>query len=238
MINSFTVTGKFYTPILMFDHVDLSNFDNKRLILLHGSNGSGKTTLLKGLCDPHSVGFRKGKLGEIHYDTNDEVLNRFFSLREDNPKYTRNNLVSSIFDLSKAWESSRLSEGQSAMDHIWGMLGVLHTIDPETGEYYIPKKEGKFWVIGIDEFDSGLSIENIESIIRKFKKIIKTRDDIQIFASFNSPWVVTMYHEFLSMYTGERVVFENIDEFAKDIKSHKALIEKLRGRKGRYKLFQ
>ena len=45
MIDSFTVTGKFYTPILIFDHVDLSNFDNKRLILLHGANGSGKTTL-------------------------------------------------------------------------------------------------------------------------------------------------------------------------------------------------
>jgi Fe-S cluster assembly ATPase SufC len=127
------------------------------------------------------------------------------------------------------WDARSLSEGQSVIFSIMDLLDSLDTDEIVDGEHT---------TIVLDEIDSGLSIDNIDMVMKKIRRIVKRRNDIQIIFSFNQPRVLKWFPNVLSMYDGSRITMHNEDDMMAVINEHKKEFDKIRKRKGRPKVFK
>lgn len=127
--------------------------------------------------------------------------------------------------------AKNLSEGQtiiySLKDFINGFIS-----DKEA------HKEGQNILLLMDEWDSGLSIDNVLYLCRRMKVLVHKWPDVQIIFAFNSPAVLAVCPDVVSMYTGEVLHMETMPEMLDEIKKHDKELKKARQTsRGRYKTF-
>ena len=229
MINKISVKPDTYSAsVLFFDEIDLTKLKDRRMVLLFGPNGAGKTTLLKGI---HKSTGKKG--GELVLDLDERVCELYTYMNGvDNFRSREARTYSEAFDplfVKSRFDAQSVSEGQSI---IYSVLDLVDGMMP-----------GKFcdddhdMVVLLDEIDSGLSIDNIDTIMRKIKRALSKRQNLQVFLSFNSPRVLRHFSEAISMYDGNPVVLHNEDDMMSEIRKHKKEFDKVRKKRGRVRVY-
>ena len=119
------------------------------------------------------------------------------------------------------FNSQYISEGQSI---IYSMFDLLDAFRKNGAFEYHEDKDS---IVLLDEIDSGMSIDNIDTTMRKIKYISRIRDDIQIIMSFNSPRVLKWFPEVFSMYDGNKLILHTDEDMLKEIRKHKKEFDKL-----------
>ncbi len=134
--------------------------------------------------------------------------------------------------LALRWNAKELSEGQSIVYSTDGLFDMLLKSKEDIVE------KDKTYLILLDEVDSGLSIDNIESVMRKMKRVTKKYDNIWFILSYNNPYVNNFYPKVFNMYNGAVETINSFDEFVGKIKEYKKQLDKARkNSKGQYKFF-
>lgn len=223
MLTSFSVKPKTRVEnILLFNSADLSSFSTN-VIPLFGPNGVGKSTLIKSMMD-----------GQLELNTDKPTQYFSYCNSTDNFKHREPRSINESFDpflLNAKFDAQSLSEGQSI---IYSMFDLLEGFYPQ-GE--LSPVHNYDYLILLDEIDSGLSIDNIDTTMRKIQYIMRTRNDVQIMFSFNSPRVLKWFPEVLSMYDGTKLTLHTDEDMIKEIRKHKKEFDKLRkNSKGRPKV--
>lgn len=212
-----------YSDILFFKFADLTQFSN-RVVPLFGPNGVGKSTFLDAI--------EKQKLD---IKTDKPTLIFAYQNSRDNFKIRKARTYSESFDprfINARLDAQAVSEGQSI---IYSMFDLLDGLMKNGG---LPPEEGKDMLILLDEIDSGMSIDNIDTTMRKIKYLTRIRPDLQFIFSFNSPRVLKHFSNVLSMYDGTMLEMRSDDDMLKVINTHKKAFDKVRkNSKGRPKVF-
>lgn len=193
---------------LLFDTINLN-----KLTLLCGANGSGKTTFIK--C------FLENKISSMDKTENIKHLIYNYSNSKNNYRFVGD--VNSSFrykdcfepyNVLKKMNSGLLSEGQAM---IYSIKDFLYTIDN------LPKEDGINYLILIDEFDSGLSINMINRVLERIT-LLNKREDFQFIISFNNYQVAKCFpNNIVSMYDGNPIHFNDYAQFEKFICDNKYL---------------
>ena len=134
--------------------------------------------------------------------------------------------------LNARWEAKSLSEGQSI---VYSVNDLLNGLMPGKTDL-VP--EGTHGIVLLDELDSGLSLDNLDMALRKIRKIVTKRNDIQIFMSFNTSYVLKYFPEVVSMYDGKVLKIRNEEEMLAVLKENKKKLDKARKSRGKYKIFE
>lgn len=224
MITSISVKpDSFEEDVLFFKTADFTQFKD-RIVPLFGPNGVGKSTLIQSLEKKHlDVKWDRPTMFFVYQNARDN-----FKVRQ-----ARNYMES--FDpgfLNARFDAKAISEGQSV---IYSMFDLL---DGFMKNGQLTPEEGKDYLVLLDEIDSGMSIDNIDTTMRKIKHISRTRPDVQFIFSFNSPRVLKHFTKVLSMYDGTMIDLRNEDDMMREINLHKKEFNKARkNSKGRPKIF-
>jgi len=231
MVESITINPETRTSkILFFDKIDLTQFTSN-VIPLFGPNGAGKSTLLQSIIDR---GFRKSN--DVTVNITKGIGTTFFAYRNsvDNFKNAEPRTIDQTYDpvFNKLkWDARLISEGQSVIFSIMDLLDHLYN------EYKHVSESDVFVVL--DEIDSGLSIDNIDVVMRKIKRITRISKQVQLMLSFNNPRVLKWFPEVLSMYDGTKIVLHTEDDMLREIVRHKKEFDKIRKTsKGRPKVYE
>lgn len=203
------------SDILFFQEVDLTVFDN-HVVPLFGPNGVGKSTFIQAIIDNGTK-----KCQYLTLSLSDKPTT-FYAYRNstDNFKIAQPRSYEMAFDLrflKMQWDAKSISEGQSVIYSIMELLDfALHRDD-----------DGKDLAIVLDEIDSGLSIDNVDVVMRKIKHIVK-RGDTQFIFSFNQPRVLKWFPHVLSMYDGTKLTLHTDDDMIREIRKHKKSFDRIR----------
>ena len=198
--------------ILFFVSADLTQFD--RVIPLFGPNGAGKSTLLKSILDSSTA--RGGHGLNVKCSGKTSVYSYFNG--SDNFKGAPRS-YESCFDpmfIKAHWDSQKMSEGQSI---IYSMFPLLSADFSDLVSDF---------TILLDEVDSGLSIDNIDTMMRKIKSLIRKYPKVQIIFSFNSPRILKWFPKVLSMYDGDLIEMHSDEDMLSEIRKHKKEFDKAR----------
>lgn len=216
------------SKILFFQEADLEQFSCPRNVIpLFGPNGAGKSTLLNNLDNKE----------EIKLELEPGVKSHYYSYMNgrDNFKTRGPQSIHESFDpvfMKRKWDAQSLSEGQSILYSVLDLIDGLRSND-------MPEEEGCDYCITLDEVDSGLSIDNIDMIMRKIKNVASKRSDVQIIFSFNNPRVLKHFNHVLSMYDGTMIRLDDDNDMARVIREHKQSFDKVRKKSnGRPKVFE
>lgn len=188
--------------ILLTKKFDLTLMPKLNFIPIIGANGCGKSTLLKCLAN-NGKGVSGHQALEIMITKPTDVYRYLNS--KDNFKIKKPMDMIRGFtaeEFADKYYSSRLSEG----------MGMIHSYMPLLDgllEDAIPKNDDRDILIILDEFDSGLSLDNIDIVMNKIIDISIRRQDIQFIFSFNNPFILHYLsycgNMLLSMYNGKPV---------------------------------
>lgn len=133
--------------------------------------------------------------------------------------------------LSLFWDAGHLSEGQSLVFSVNGLLDGL--LKNESWH-----EDGTENIVLLDEIDSGLSIDNIDYLCRKIRRIAKKWSDTQVFIAFNSPEILGYFPYVLSMYDGKMHKIDGYDIMRAELKANKKMLDKARKKSnGQYRIF-
>lgn len=251
------------SKILFFDEIDLTELPNRKIVPLYGANGSGKTTFLKEIKnflfemieakrpkvddDNFAERFaraRRRQQAKVDHDAQiqmemDDAPTRYFEYRnrDDNFAYAEPRSYLESFDptyLSLKYDARSLSEGQSLVYSVEDLLkGMLRTT--KRRESFV--EDDEHTIVLLDEIDSGLSLDNLDKMMRIIKQVLRQGRDIQFVMSFNNPFVLNYFPDVISMYDGKVHRFENTEEMLEDLKANQKMLDKSRKRNGRYKIF-
>lgn len=160
--------------------------------LLFGGNGQGKSSLIEFL-SAYAGNTREGekikKYCTIGHDGNDFRIYSF-SNSKNNQRY--NSDIGSMFELARHWDAKRQSEGQTVLQTVSDFLYFLNAFNTEEKA-----------VVLIDEVDSGLDAIACQHIVRRLKKILKEKSNIQIFLAFNQYEMSKLDDEWINMCNGQ-----------------------------------
>lgn len=214
MIKSVSVKPDTRTAAILF--FQTADFQDQRVIPLFGPNGVGKSTLIKEL-EKHQ---------EVTIIT-DGIQTECYSYQNARDNYRDRQPRSYLesFDpcfMAAKLDAQSISEGQSI---IYSMFDLLDGLRP-SGQ--LAPQEGVHKLILLDEIDSGMSIDNIDTTMRKIKNLIRKRDDLQFIFSFNSPRVLKHFSHVLSMYDGTFIDLHTDDDMLVEINKHKKMFDKAR----------
>lgn len=229
---------------MFFKETSFETFPDKRIIPLFGPNGAGKTTFLSAVSATLSmnqslnrlVGTAKDdgekdfyirdigrsllKEGCIVETDSDAYKLLSYSNSDDNFRHRRERSMYDAFDpflINARFDANSISEGQSI---IYSVLGLFDAIKDYDGNDDL--------IVCVDELDSGLSIDNIDKMMRKIKNILKTKENIQIFLSFNNPRVLKAFPYVLSMYDGKMYEMHTDEDMLSEIKRNQKWFDKKR----------
>jgi ABC-type multidrug transport system ATPase subunit len=73
-----------------------------------------------------------------------------------------------------------------------------------------------------------MSIDNIDTTMRKIKNLIQKNEHIQFIFSFNSPRVLKHFPRVLSMYDGTFIELHSDEDMLSEIRKHKSAFDKAR----------
>lgn len=150
---------------------------------------------------------------------------------QDNLRRGSHDKLENVDRFVSFFESQHLSEGQTIMYSLKDFINGLIS-DKEA------HKENQNILLLMDEFDSGLSIENVIYLCRRMKVLTHKWPDMQIIFAFNNPAVLTVFPDVISVYTGEVLHIETMPEMLAEIKKHEKELKKARQTsRGKYKTF-
>ena len=221
------IPDSFEDYILMVKEFDFTKMPDIRFIPIFGANGVGKTVLLKAIAGDSPRQFiRPGaKAVELITDKETECYSYIGSI--DNFKTRRarsyNEAFSTDFIVMKL-DARDLSEGQSIIYSLFDLLKGA----AEPGDDFFGAEHNSDKIILIDEMDSGLSINHIDTAMEYIKKSLKNRTDTQFIISFNNPYLLHHFDTVLSMYDGNPVVLRDDMEMLAEIKKWEKELDKLR----------
>ena len=188
--------------ILLTKRFDFCLMPRINFVPIIGTNGCGKSTLLKAISTGgRDVCGRQVLDIKINKPTDRYVyLNSKDNLKIKQPKNIFGDLTFEEF--GDKFYASRLSEGMGMMYSYMPLLeGLLYRNIPEDNDKDIS--------VILDEFDSGLSIDNIDKVMNLLVDIVTTRKDVQIIFSFNNSYILKYLNycnnTLLSMYSGKPV---------------------------------
>lgn len=223
MITKITVKpDTFAGHILLFKEIDLQKLRNPKIILLFGPNGIGKSTLINEIIK--SAAKNSGSGLTIEHDGTPAVVYSYKN-KKDNFQRREARTIHESYDpafLTERFNANILSEGQSI---IYSVFHLINNLKPNTNCFTNP---GKDTIVLLDEIDSGISIDNIDMLMRKLKYAITHRTDLQVFLSFNSPRVLKYFSEVISLYDGSVLTLKTEDDMLAEIKRHQKEFNKLR----------
>lgn len=99
--------------------------------------------------------------------------------------------------------------------------------------------ENQDTIVLLDELDSGLSLDNLDYLLKKLRLAVQKRDDLQIFLSFNQPYVLKYFPDVLSMYDGQWHRIADETEMIHEIQKNKKMLDKKRKKSnGEYRIFE
>lgn len=214
MLTSFSVKSNSQEEsILFFKSADLTQFES-RVIPLFGPNGVGKSTLIKALED--------NKLDVV---TDKPTMFYSYQNARDNFKHRE---ARSYHELFEPWfikcrvDARTISEGQSIIYSFFDLLDCFKDYES------LPILKSQDYLLLLDEIDSGMSIDNIDTTMRKIKHLLRVRNDLQIIMSFNSPRILKWFPDVLSMYDGTKLTLHTDEDMIQEIRKHKKEFDKAR----------
>lgn len=199
--------------ILFFKSADLTQFDH--VVPVFGPNGIGKSTFLKAILDSSRA--RGGHGLRVKCSAKTSVYSYFNG--SDNFKSCEAKSYDECLTpmyIKMKWDSQKMSEGQS----------IIHSMFPLLSSNFSDLVSD--FTILLDEADSGLSIDNIDTMMRKIKSMIRKYPKVQIIFSFNSPRVLKWFPKVLSMYDGSAIEMHSDDDMLAEIRKHKKEFDKAR----------
>jgi len=227
MIHKIKVKKNSYPgEILLFNEINLSSLPTPKIVPLFGANGSGKTTLIKSL---ENKGDYKNSL-TIEKDDGKHII-LLYRNSSNNFRVRKLGAHCTPEELAARFNAQSISEGQSIMYSLNILLYELKY--NETSVF----KSSNQYIVLLDEFDSGLSIDNIDNVLNSLKYIGENNENIQVFFSFNNPYVLKYFPYVVSMYDGKVHCIKDQAEMFDEIMKHKAMLAKLRGDDGEYKIY-
>lgn len=212
--------------ILLFNEIDLSSLPTPKIVPLFGANGSGKTTLIKSL---ENKGDYKDSL-TIEKDEGKHII-LLYRNSSNNFRVRELGADCTPAELLARFNAQSISEGQSIMYSLNILLYELKY--NETSVF----KSSSQYIFLLDEFDSGLSIDNIDNVLNSLKYIGENNENIQVFFSFNNPYVLKYFPYVVSMYDGKVHCIKDQAEMFDEIMKYKPMLAKLRGDDGEYKIY-
>lgn len=133
-------------------------------------------------------------------------------------------------------DASSLSEGQSLM---YSAQSLVKGLCPGKDGKAPMSFENQDTIVLLDELDSGLSLDNLDYLLKKLRLAVQKRDDLQIFLSFNQPYVLKYFPDVLSMYDGQWHRIADETEMIHEIQKNKKMLDKKRKKSnGEYRIFE
>lgn len=209
MIKSIIATeDSLLSKVLFFREIEL-----QQVTLLMGGNGVGKSTLLNEIlnqrCDivtpepTRMYSYVNSKQNFKEMDRNDQLS------------------YQDMFDpnlISRKFSAGELSEGQSIIYSLQEIFQLCKYLSEEPTENFI---------VLLDEIDSGLSVDNVEYLAKKIKRIAKSNPNIQFLIAFNNYEFCREFKTVFNMYTGKWTTISSYDDYRNTIKSNrKELLKK------------
>lgn len=214
MLETITVKPNTRTAdILFFDELDITGH---HVIPLFGPNGVGKSTLIKQLEDRRDITIKTNGMPTKFYS---------YQNARDNFKIRQPRSYMESFDpefMSARFSAQSISEGQSI---IYSMFDLLDGLKPKQP---LAPEPGQDALVLLDEIDSGMSIDNIDTTMKKIKNLIQKNEHIQFIFSFNSPRVLKHFPRVLSMYDGTFIELHSDEDMLSEIRKHKSTFDKAR----------
>ena len=248
MIRKITVIpDSFAEKIFFFQNIDLQELSDPRIVPLFGPNGIGKTTLEKSIlsyCSEKASYDDLIKSGDVAPDNAEEYFQRgikryagvildmddertsIFSYQNSSDNFRIRKPSSYLEAYSPEFFANKLnaigvSEGQSIIYSVNALLDGLAHND-------LANDSNTTVIALLDEIDSGLSIDNIDFVMRKLKKALKQHENVQIFLGFNSPRVLKYFPYVVSLYDGHVKEMHTEDDMLAEIKKNKKNFDKAR----------
>jgi ABC-type multidrug transport system ATPase subunit len=179
--------------------------------LLFGGNGQGKSSLIEFLSAYAGNSFEGEKIKKYCTIGHNGDSFRIYSFSNSKNNQRYNSDIGSMFELARHWDSKQQSEGQTVMQTVSDFLYFLNGLDTEEKA-----------VVLIDEVDSGLDAIACQHIVRRIKKILKEKPNLQIFLAFNQYEMSKLDDEWLNVCTGQiEKCPKTYDEYVKRLRELK-----------------
>ena len=223
--------GSQLSQILLCDTLHIDELPNPRIVPLFGPNGIGKSSVIKGLLEFS----KEGEKPFIAKRTRNPMMIYSYCNSTDNTRVREPRSYLESFDpnyIRNKWNASAVSEGQSILYSALGLFDLIgtgkHSLSMDSPD--VPESERKEYLVLIDEIDSGLSIDNLDRIMRKLKNTARKRKDIQVIFSFNHPLVLRYFPDVISLYTGHPIQLYTMEDMMNEIKRHEKEFRRIRYR--------
>jgi hypothetical protein len=234
--------------ILFFRKADFTDKGQIRPVVpLFGANGSGKTTLLTAIGKSLTAAAcaRHGDAPEFLPEsplilTGERLPDLYlsYSNRRNNWKTWKADSYRTAFDpayISRHMDARSLSEGQSIVYSAKDLIdGLIPDADGQA-EYQFPDVDT---IALIDELDSGLSLDNLDEMLSGLQKAAAERTDLQVFLSFNNPYVLRYFPRVFSMYDRRWYTLPDEDAMLDMIRANEEKLTRARkAADGSYRIF-
>lgn len=168
--------------------------------LLFGGNGQGKSSLIEYLNTLSNSREPMGSDKSIFKfcrltKTKDDIKVYSFVNRKNNASYFDGQTLNEdlfVFNSIRKLQSSERSEGQSVIQSLSDFFYVIDRLDANTKA-----------VVLMDEIDSGLDACMCNYLVKRLKKLISLKPNLQIFIAFNQYEISKLDKEWVNICTGE-----------------------------------
>lgn len=206
--------------ILLCDALYIHEMKNARIVPLFGPNGIGKSSVIKAILDALN---KRSEIDVERTPADMRVLR--YRNSKDNMAVKEAETYHESFDpnfLLGRMNARRISEGQSILYSVIGLFNLIGT--GKNSLHY----EGQEILAVFDEIDSGLSIDNLDVLMRKLRHTSRMRHDVQVIFSFNNPYVVNYFPQVLSLYDGHPLMLHTPKDMLNAIEENKEKFRKYR----------